>query len=319
MISSEVLEAVKRLRAGELVAFPTETVYGLGADARNEAAVQRIFAVKGRPIRHPLIVHLADVRQLTDWASEVPPEARSLAQAFMPGALTLILNRASHVLDIVTGGQSTVGLRIPSHPVARSLLEVFGDGIAAPSANRFGRISPTSAAHVRDEFGTSVETVLDGGDSQIGLESTILDLSTGTPTLLRPGAVTVSQLEAQLGRPVVPPTISSPRAPGSLETHYAAAIPTQMLPWTALVEAAGAESRHGTRVAVLSMRPMPDLLGAGIAWSQVSARPWEYAHDLYARMREIDAGGFDLILVEEVPAEGEWLAVYDRLRRAEHA
>ncbi|MEK7737911.1 MAG: L-threonylcarbamoyladenylate synthase, partial [Pseudomonadota bacterium] len=201
--AAQIAHAVTLLRAGELVAFPTETVYGLGADAANPAAVAKIFAAKGRPADHPLIVHLPSAEALDAWAREVPESARKLAAAFWPGPLTLILKRQPQVPDAVTGGQDTVGLRVPDHPLALALLKAFDGGrfrgIAAPSANRYGRISPTSAAHVRAELGAAVPLVLDGGDCQVGIESTIVDLSRGTPRLLRPGAIGAADIAHVLG------------------------------------------------------------------------------------------------------------------------
>ena len=204
------------LRAGGLVAFPTETVYGLGADASNPAAVRRIFEVKGRPATHPLIVHLADAVQLSNWAREVPEHARKLARRFWPGPLTMILRRARGVSDVVTGGQDTVALRVPSHPLALQLLARFGRGIAAPSANRHGRVSATTAEHVRREFGAAVDYVLDGGATQIGIESTIIDCSGAGATLLRPGWITRREIEAALGVSLAAPPADAPRAPGTL-------------------------------------------------------------------------------------------------------
>ena len=195
-----IARGVERLRAGALVAFPTETVYGLGADARDPAAVKRIFTAKGRPADHPVIVHLYDTTRLAEWARAVPKDAIALAKAFWPGPLTLILPRAARVPDIVTGGQDSVGLRVPSHPVARALLEAFGDGIAAPSANRFGRISPTTARHVADDLGDAVAMILDGGACAVGIESTIVSFAAEAPVLLRPGAITVPDLARVLGR-----------------------------------------------------------------------------------------------------------------------
>ncbi|HEV7536585.1 MAG TPA: L-threonylcarbamoyladenylate synthase, partial [Acidimicrobiia bacterium] len=194
MVSPDVAEAVAVLRRGGLVAFPTETVYGLGADANNPAAVERLFAVKGRPRSHPVIVHLGDPMALKEWASEVPAEAWALAEAFWPGPLTLILPRADRVPDAVTGGAATVGLRVPAQPLALELLEAFGDGVAAPSANRFGRVSPTTAAHVRADLGSDVDLVLDGGMCRVGVESTIVDLSSAVPAVLRLGGTSTEAL-----------------------------------------------------------------------------------------------------------------------------
>lgn len=200
---ADIAAAAARLRAGELVALPTETVHGLGADAMNPAAVRRIFEAKGRPADHPLIVHLPDAEQMTQWARDIPREAIALAQAFWPGPLTLILKREDDVPLEVTGGQDTVGLRVPGHPLALKLLRAFGGGVAAPSANRFGRISPTTAQHVRDEFHDTLGdalTVLDGGPCEVGIESTILDLSGEAPRILRPGAISAEQIAAVIGR-----------------------------------------------------------------------------------------------------------------------
>ncbi|HEX2584511.1 MAG TPA: L-threonylcarbamoyladenylate synthase, partial [Steroidobacteraceae bacterium] len=193
--ATELQRAVKILRDGELLAFPTETVYGLGADAGNADAVRKIFELKGRPISHPVIVHIADTSQLTEWASDIPENAVKLAKAFWPGPFTLVLKRAARVSDVVTGGQDTVAIRVPSNLIAQQLLREFGGGIAAPSANRFGHVSPTSAAHVRDEFGDSL-LILDGGDCEVGLESTIVSCIDEVPRLLRPGGISLSQLRA---------------------------------------------------------------------------------------------------------------------------
>ena len=234
--SAEIARAAAILRAGGLVAFPTETVYGLGADASNAQAVAKIFAAKGRPQDHPLIVHLAGVDWLPQWAREIPPAAHKLAAAFWPGPLTLILKRAAGVPDCVTGGQDSVGLRIPGHPVALELLRAFAgeeggrrfSGIAAPSANKFGRISPTSAEHVRAELGASVDAVLDGGECEVGIESTIVDLSRGRAVLLRPGQLTAAQIAAVLGWEVEAPDAAAPRAPGALASHYAPRTPIRV-------------------------------------------------------------------------------------------
>ena len=209
----DIEQAVAVLRAGGLVAFPTETVYGLGADAGNPVAVRKIFATKGRPAAHPVIVHLADAVQLANWAREMPAAAHTLARRFWPGPLTLILSRAKGVSDVVTGGQDTVALRVPSHPLAQQLLARFGSGIAAPSANRHGRVSATTADHVRREFGAAVECVLDGGEAGIGIESTIIDLSRGHATLLRPGWITAGEIENALGAPLAAAGVDAPRAP----------------------------------------------------------------------------------------------------------
>jgi L-threonylcarbamoyladenylate synthase len=300
--------AVELLRAGDVVAFPTETVYGLGADARNPAAVRRIYALKGRPPGHPLIVHLASADALPEWAAHVPPAARRLAERYWPGPLTLVLPRAAGVPDEVTGGQDSVGLRVPAHPVARALLERFGGGIAAPSANRYGRVSPTLAEHVRDEFGDAVPLVLDGGDCEVGLESTIVSFLQAAPLLLRPGGITLAQLEAVAG-PVRRAAVGEgPRAPGTTRSHYAPATPVRRVSHDAL-SAAPADA------AVLALGPAPHAY-AGPLWIDAGAEPGRYAHDLYANLRRLDRSGAAEILVEEPPTAAAWEAVHDRLGRA---
>ena len=318
----QIARAVALLRAGELVAFPTETVYGLGADARNPQAVAKIFAAKGRPADHPLIVHLASSVALSSWARELPPAAEKLAAAFWPGPLTMILKRAARVPDAVTGGQDTVGLRVPDHPRALALLAEFAgashEGLAAPSANRFGRLSPTSAAHVRAELGEAVAMVLDGGACSVGIESTIVDLSRGGAMLLRPGAIGATALAEVLGCEVEAgggQTADQPRVPGSLAAHYAPATPLQLVASAALTEAAAAAQGRGLRVAVLARRPLPGNT-ADLIWHQACDEPSGYAHDLYAALRLLDAAGADLILVEAVPPDVAWGAVADRLSRS---
>ena len=273
------------------MAFPTETVYGLGADATNPLAVRRIFAAKGRPSAHPLIVHLANTASLEAWAR---PNARAdqLAQAFWPGPLTLILPRSTAVLDEVTGGLDTVGIRVPDHPVARALLEGFGGGIAAPSANRYGRISPTTADHVRAELGDDVH-VLDGGPAHVGVESTIVDLSGPEPGLIRPGGVPVEAIEALIG----PLGTSDTRAPGTGASHYRPATALRLAKEPEKV--ASALRAQGKRVAVLR-----------------AVEPTRYAQQLYAELRRLDAEGVDVLVAQPATGGGLAPAVNDRLRRA---
>lgn len=312
---ADITRAVAQLKAGALVAFPTETVYGLGADAANVAAVRKVFAAKGRPADHPLIVHVADAVQLANWASEIPPAAHALARKFWPGPLTLVLKRHAHVPDAVTGGQETVAIRVPSHPVAQALLREFGGGVAAPSANRFGRVSATTAEHVREEFGDAVACVLDGGAADVGIESTIVDCSRATPALLRPGWITPQQLEAVLGAPLAAPDASAPRVSGSLEKHYSPQTPVMLMEGDLVVELARSLMRQGKRVAVLartSLQPVID----GIVWRAAAQDATGYAHDLYANLRELDHAGCDAILVEQPPDVSEWYAIRDRLNRA---
>ncbi len=309
-----IAEAARRLAAGELVAFPTETVYGLGADAMNDAAVAKVYALKGRPADHPLIVHVADAVAAGAWAREVPPTARALMAAFWPGPLTIILPKAAHVPGAVTGGQASVGLRCPSHPVARELLRAFArvgsGGVAAPSANRFGHVSPTTAQHVRDEFGPAL-FVLDGGGCAVGLESTIVDLTRGEPVLLRPGAVTREDLARVTGRAPRDRDAGAPRASGTLAAHYAPRTALAMIDPAALDAALAAPAN----VAVLAMRGPPPAARV-VAWIDASAEPERYGRELYANLRSLDASGAKGILVEAPPLDPAWEAVNDRLARA---
>ncbi len=312
--AASLAHAVEVIQRGGLVAFPTETVYGLGADARNPAAVARIFAAKGRPADHPLIVHLASAALLPSWARKIPAAVPSLAAAFWPGPLTLILERHPDVPTIVTGGQDTVGLRVPDHPLALAFLEAAGRGLAAPSANRFGRISPTSAAHVRAELGERVDCVLDGGDCTVGLESTILDLSRERPRLLRPGAISAEALAEVLGELPAGRDGHSPRVPGAMAAHYAPETPVQLLDGLQLEAQAAALAAGGRAVAVLARRPARHPL-PGCRWLQLPDDPARYGQGLYARLRELDAAGCDRLLIQAPPAEPAWAAVDDRLRR----
>jgi L-threonylcarbamoyladenylate synthase len=309
---ADIDQAARLLRAGELVAFPTETVYGLGADASNPAAVARIFAAKGRPSDHPVIVHLASQEAVADWAREFPGPARALAARFWPGPLTLVLRRRSRVPDEVTGGQDTVALRVPAHPVAQALLRRFGGGVAAPSANRYGRVSPTRAEHVVDELGDRVALVLDGGDCEVGLESTIVAFAGDRGVLLRPGHISRRELEDVIG-PLAAPRSQGPRVPGSKRSHYAPTAPVELVDAQAL----GTRSKElaAAGVAVLA-RSEPARQLPGVLWRRMAAEPVAYAHDLYAALRELDATGAARILIERVPGSDAWDAVRDRLARA---
>jgi L-threonylcarbamoyladenylate synthase len=318
---ASIARAVAVLRAGGVVAFPTETVYGLGADARNPAAVARVFEIKGRPLDHPVIVHLASAAELAEWAREVPESASRLAAAFWPGPLTLILRRAPHVPDAVTGGQDTVGLRVPSHPVAAALLEAFrGDeggrrfgGIAAPSANKFGHVSPTAAEHVRADLGDAVGLILDGGAAAVGIESTIVDLSGEEPMLLRPGAIAAADLERVLGAPPRSPDARAPRAPGRHAAHYAPRAKLRLLKRVAMLDALA--SHKGQRVGVLALEVTLPRLAASLQ-RVVPAVPARYAHELYAHLRALDAQNVTHIFVEMPPQTPAWAAINDRLARA---
>lgn len=306
------------------MAFPTETVYGLGADASNPAAVRRIFKIKGRPADHPLIVHLADKSQLSYWAREVPDAAKLLASHFWPGPLTLILPRSQHVSDVVTGGQDTVGLRVPNHPAALALLRAMGStgGLAAPSANRYGRISPTTAEHVREELGNSVDMILDGGPCEVGLESTIVSCIGNSVTVLRPGGIPLAALEEILQQKitVLDSTGSSVRVSGSKLSHYAPVTPLEILPHENLWQRACELEAQGLRVATLEWST-PDTVHsehAAIVRTAMPANPVAYGQLLYATLRQLDSARFDRLLVEAPPGSAAWLAVADRLRRASY-
>jgi len=312
---ASIAAAVARLRAGDLVAFPTETVYGLGADASNPDAVRKIFAAKGRPADHPVIVHLSAIDQLEDWARSVPQSARRLAAEFWPGPLTLVLPRAARVDDVVTGGQDSVGLRMPSHAVARDLLAAFGGGVAAPSANRFGRISPTTSAHVADDLGDAVSLILDGGACAIGIESTIVAFTTAEPMLLRPGAIGVAELSRVLGHGLRPADADAPRASGTLAAHYAPRTRASLVDAAVLCAEIAQFDQRDEAMAVLARTVTPPADFSGV-WVTAPMHASAYAHDLYAALRTLDAANADEILIEKVPDEDEWQAVRDRLLRA---
>nr|WP_167670729.1 L-threonylcarbamoyladenylate synthase [Allopusillimonas ginsengisoli] len=359
-------EGAQRLADGRLVAFPTETVYGLGADAENPTAVAAIYAAKGRPSNHPVIVHVAPEADLSYWAASVPPEARALIQAFWPGPLTLILPRAAHIPAAVSGGQRSVGLRCPSHPVAQALLREFArlkpsgqGGVAAPSANKFGQVSPTHARHVREEFaelGEDELLVLEGGPSQVGIESTIIDVSRLAqgvgPVLLRPGHITAMQLAEVLGMALGRPDATAPRVSGSLKAHYAPRTPLSILTRAELAslakgrtgqasEVASQEDAHsskgkplndsaaGRRAVALVFEPLPELKARPVHegeastasaqhldWRICSSDPNIYARDLYALLRELDGLGYTHIYLEAPPRNEAWRAVNDRIGRA---
>ncbi len=347
MNPAECARAVAVLRAGGLLGLPTETVYGLAADASNPDAIAKIFAAKGRPADHPVIVHLAHAREISEWAIDIPPAAWTLAEKFWPGPMTLILKRAPHVQDAVTGGQDTVGLRVPSHPVARAVLARFAAetkkaaadtgqpagiaapaGLAAPSANKFGHVSPTTAQHVRDEFGDAIDLVLDGGACEVGIESTIIDLSKGDARILRPGSITADAVKLALAadpghapsQKALPPTVSgkesrkivaTPRVSGSLDAHYAPRTPAEIVSGAQLNQVLS--SRPGQRIAVLSFGPTRT---PGTLHWLASRAPKVYAHNLYAHLRAMDVSGCELIVIEAPPEGDAWDAINDRLKRA---
>ncbi len=306
-MSKEVRRAAEILRTGGLVAFPTETVYGLGADASSEKAMARLYAVKGRPADHPVIVHFASSDEAFKWASEVSKEAKLLAERFWPGPLTLILKRSDRAKDFVTGGQPSVGVRVPSHPIARELLKEFGKPIAAPSANRFGRVSPTTAAHVEEDLGSDVDLVLEGGPSEVGIESTIVDLASGAPVVLRPGKISQADLKEVIE---IGSTPSAVRHSGGMEKHYAPKTPARLLPTHELDKEI---SKLKARAAVLAFSRPDERVDF---WLRMPRDPAAYAQKLYAALRELDGAKCDAILIEAPPAESGWEAVLDRLRKA---
>src|SRR5579864_3927075 len=314
----EIETAVQALRDGELVAFPTETVYGLGANAQNPAAVRKIFEAKGRPATHPVIVHLDSPKYLHRWVREVPEGALKLAESFWPGPLTMVMPRAAHVHDVVTGGQDTIAIRVPAHPMAQQLLTAFGGGIAAPSANRFRRLSPTRAEHVREEFGEGLEVILDGGECQIGLESTIVAFEDGNVRLLRPGSVTAVQIKGVVGELLIGAASASPRVPGSPPTHYSPRTALTVVPAGEIDAQAEAASAGGRRVAVLAQR-LPLRAHKYVTWINAGRRPEMFARDLYTNLRTLDKAGCQQILVQAVPEGERWDAIRDRLLRAASA
>ena len=309
-MSPEVRRAAEILKRGGLVAFPTETVYGLGADASSKDAVTRLYAAKRRPLDHPVIVHFADADLAFSWARDVPQAAKKLAAKFWPGPLTLILKKSARAGDFVTGGQDSVGVRVPSHPVAQELLRAFGGGIAAPSANRFGQVSPTTAAHVREDLGKDVELVLDGGPSEVGIESTIVDLSSGDPVVLRPGRISAAELEAALGSPVLARQADSPRHSGGLERHYAPRTPARLVPTHELDKEI---ARLKDKLAVLAFSRPDERVDY---WLRMPREPQAYAQKLYAALRELDSAQCEMILIEAPPEAPAWAGVRDRLERA---
>ena len=272
VLQEEIQEAVEALRAGELVAFPTETVYGLGANANNPDAVRKIFRAKNRPSTHPVIVHIDHPRYLQRWVREMPPEAKKLADAFWPGPLTLVAKRAPAVNDVITGGQDTVAIRVPNHPVAQQLLNAFGGGIAAPSANRYGHLSPTRAEHVREEFGDEVKFVLDGGDCKVGLESTIVSCVGDGPRVLRPGSITLSQLRAVVPTIQTGPNPNAPRVPGTTTRHYSPTTPVNVVPSRRLEQVMNEFTDNHEKVAVLAQRP-PGRANPYMTWINAGIRP----------------------------------------------
>ena len=335
MIASplEIARAAEVLLQGGLVGFPTETVYGLGADAENPLAVERIYQAKGRPSNHPVIVHVTPEADLSYWVQTVPPEAQALIDAFWPGPLTLILKRARHISDAVSGGQESIGIRCPSHPVAQALIRGFAagkvsgqGGVAAPSANKFGQVSPTQAAHVRSEFPELVALgmpVLDGGSSEVGIESTIVDLSRLDqglgPVLLRPGHITAKEIEEVLQQSVGQADAHAPRVSGALKSHYAPHTPLRLAGVDDLFEIArNPQIAAGQRIALVSYSHAhaPEDKHPQVEWIAMPASYAAYGQALYATLRALDQAGYCRLVWEAVPDSPDWLGVKDRLTRA---
>jgi L-threonylcarbamoyladenylate synthase len=319
---STVLDAAKALAAGELVAFPTETVYGLGADATSDSAVAKIFAAKGRPADHPLIVHVSDASQVHRFAATVPDFAQALMDAFWPGPLTVILPRRADAAHASAGGQDSIGLRCPAHPLAQELLAACAKlgvhGVSAPSANKFGKVSPTTAAHVRAEFGAEL-MVLDGGACEVGIESTIIDCTRGAPVLLRPGTLTREQLQAALGQHLLSSNddvpSSAPRTSGSLASHYAPAATLRLMDAKALqtaLDLLGADAKH---IAIYARSPLKSS-SSHLLIRRMPSDALAAAQQLFAVLRDFDAQKVRLIWVETPPNEPAWEGVRDRLQRA---
>ena len=318
--SQAIVQAAHQIQAGALVGFPTETVYGLGADASNDQAVAGIFAAKGRPANHPLIVHVAEASQVTDYASSVPPFAARLIEAFWPGPLTVILPRKPGVASAAAGGQNSIGLRCPAHPVALAFLKACKTGVAGPSANRFGRVSPTTAQHVRDELGDAL-LVLDGGPCEVGIESSIVDCTRGQPVVLRPGVLTRTQLEAACGEPVLDKDdltstqTSAPRASGTLASHYAPSAKVRLMDASAIQTALDLLGTDAAHIAIYA-RTVVRSPSTQVCYRRMPDDAVATAQQLFAVLRDFDAQGVKLIWIEMPPALVAWDGVTDRLMRA---
>ena len=320
-LPASIAAAAQALRSGALLGLPTETVYGLAADASSDSAVAKIFTAKGRPSDHPLIVHVADASAIAHFASAVPAFAQALVDAFWPGPLTLILPRRPGVASAATGGQDSVGLRCPAHPVALAVLRACAAegvwGVAAPSANRFGRVSPTTAAHVQSEFGDDL-LVLDGGACSVGIESTIVDCTRGAAVLLRPGAITRAQIEAACGQRLLSKEeleAHTPRASGTLLAHYAPSAPVRLMDAAALQAAWDARSADAPALAIYARAPLQH----GTAPATLHAMPASAkatAAELFAQLRQFDEQGAYEIWIETPPGTPDWEGVRDRLQRA---
>jgi L-threonylcarbamoyladenylate synthase len=313
-----IAEAARVIRGGGLVGFATETVYGLGADASSDSAVAGIFAAKGRPSDHPLIVHVAEPALVARYAVHVSPFAERLMKALWPGPLTVILHRQPGVAAAAAGGQDSIGLRCPAHPVAQALLKACATGVAAPSANRFGRVSPTTARHVADEFGDDL-LVLDGGPCEVGIESSIVDCTRGRPVLLRPGVFTRAQLEAACGEPLLDDDdmleADAPRASGTLASHYAPNARVRLMDAAAIQAALDLLGTDAAHIAVYA-RSIVRIQSEKVIYRRMPDDALATAQQLFAVLRGFDAQGVKLIWIEQPPPAAEWDGVRDRLGRA---
>lgn len=321
MVRDPIEHATTLLKNGKLVAIPTETVYGLGADASNPSAVQKIYTVKGRPTTNPLIIHLPNPQAMGEWAIDIPKAAWQLAEIFWPGPLTLILKRHPSVLKLVTADQETVALRVPNHPITLNLLSRFAGGIAAPSANRYGRISPTTAAHVQESLGAEIDYILEGGPCTIGIESTIVSLVDSTPSILRQGIISAQNLSQVLGKSVLNQSEKNNiKVPGTHISHYAPRHSLYLLDKNALLKMAITLTQEQKFFSVLSFSEKPlDLYLLSHQWLQVPLDPKEYGQRLYSNLHQLDKLNTQGILVEAPPDTPEWIAIRDRLQRASHA
>lgn len=331
-LKEKIFKAAKFLLAGKNIIFPTETVYGLGADITHPMAVNQIFKIKGRPSDHPLIVHFADIGQISYWAENVPTQAKKLIEHLWPGPLTLILPKSQHVPYCVTGGQDTVGLRIPDHFVAIALLRTLGPNraVVAPSANRFGCLSPTRATHVNNEISRKVSMILDGGPCKVGLESTIISFCDSKPTLLRPGGIPLRTIEELLSQKILVQNKQNngPRVPGMLASHYAPQTPLEVWPSDALQYRIDELLVQNYRIAILSWstntntysshQTPEEITKYHLAKFSISSNPIDYGQQLYAKLHYLDHQGYDRLLVEMPPNLPDWLAVHDRLQRASY-
>lgn len=312
-----ILQATTLLKAGKLVAIPTETVYGLGADALNSVAIQKIYAAKGRPSTNPLIIHLANAEAMIDWAIDIPDDAWKLAKAFWPGPLTLILSKHPRVPLCATGNQQSIGLRVPNHPITLALLQTFGSGVAAPSANRYGRISPTTPNHVQEELGDKVDFILEGGPCTVGIESTIVSMI-GKPRILRQGGIGLEALKIHIAIDDETLPVSTIQVPGQHHSHYAPLKPLYLIDLPTLKELRQATTLKALRRAnAMGFSEAPSSLKPYLnTWIKASSDPIIYAHELYANLRMLDKTPGDYMIIENPPNTPAWLAIRDRLQRA---